>query len=384
MASIRLLYFNNFYNIMNNPKSSRSLLFLICLLIFNSLNANFSFDELNDYAAAKHRAGEDGKLIFIAFSAKWCMPCKILEESTLSNPEIKAILSKDYISVKIDIENQKGHQWKDKFQVQLVPTIIILDSKGKILNKTESTLASSPFKNLIEAYNISQNKQVIYVRSQYAKRTYKAKTPAKSKTTSTAKYSSTYSKPYTKKKTTSYTKPSTSNRSTAKSTKSTNSTTQSNKRTKVIPRKTATRKSTSSRNRNTSSKSTRKKTTYSQTSTKRKKSSSSSSRAISKKRAKAKKKRTTTRKSSQKKPIAQGNVYKVKIGNYSKYESAKKSLIRVQKLNLGTAKILEYKEGRKSRYKIIVGRFYQRGGADNLLKSLNRKGYQGAVVAYKQ
>lgn len=380
MVSIRLLYFNNYYNIMNNPKSSRSLLFLICLLIFNCLNANFSFDELNDYAAAKHRAGEDGKLIFIAFSANWCMPCKILEESTLNNPEIKAILSKDYISVKIDIENQKGHQWKDKFQVQLVPTIIILDSKGKILNKTESTLASSPFKSLIESYNISQNKQVIYARKQFAKNPYQV---SKS-TTSSPKYSSTYSKPYTKKKTSSYTKPSTTSRRPVTNTRSTSSSSKTIKRTPSVSTKSQTRKYTSAKRSTTSSKISRKKSRYHKTSPTRKKPTSKRSKSISKKRKKASKKRLSSRSSSNKKPIAKGNVYKVKIGNYSKYEAAKKSLLRVQKLNLGSAKILEYKEGRKSRYKIIVGRFYQRVSADTLLKSLNRKGYQGSVVAYKQ
>jgi thioredoxin-related protein len=369
---------------MNNIKSSRSLLFLIFLLFFNCLNAHFSFDELNDYDAAKLRAGEDGKLIFIAFSAKWCMPCKILEESTLNNPEIKAILSKDYISVKIDIENQKGHQWKDKFQVQLVPTIIILDSKGKVLNKTENTLASSPFKNLIESHNTSQNKQVIYSRKQYVKRKYKAKPVPKTNSTSSPRYSSTYSKPYTKKKSTNYTKPSTSTRTISSRTRSNSSASQSNKTVKISPRKTTTRKYSNAKKSNASSRNIRKKSSYAKTNSNRKKSNSKRSKSIAKKRKKTTKKRTISGRTIRKKPIAQGNVYKVKIGNYSKYDTAKKSLQRVQKLNLGSAKILEYKEGRKSRYKIIVGRFYQRDEANSLLKSLNRKGYQGTVVAYKQ
>jgi thioredoxin-related protein len=257
---------------MNNPKSDRPLLFLICLFFFNCLNANFSFDELNDYNAAKLRAGEDGKLIFIAFSAKWCMPCKILEESTLNNPEIKAILSKDYISVKIDIENQKGHEWKDKFQVQLVPTIIILDSKGKVLNKTENTLASSPFKNLIESHNTSQNKQVIYAQKQYVKRKYKAKPSPKTNATSSQKYSSSYSKPYTKKKTTSYTKPSATTRAVSPRTRSNSSSTQLNKTAKISPRKTTTRKYANAKKSYSSTRNVRKKSTYAKTNTKRKKS----------------------------------------------------------------------------------------------------------------
>ena len=380
---------------MPNPKSSLPLFIsLLFISISTSIFANFSFDEINDFSAAKQRAGEDGKLIFIEFSANWCMPCKILEENTLNLPDIKHILKQDYISVKLDIEHQRVKEWKEKFNVFLVPTIIILDSKGHVLNKTESTLASSALKQLIQKHNISSNKAVIYSKKTYASRTSSPRTTPRKK--STIPTNRSVKTPSTSRVT--YTKPSPS-----KSTVSSRSsyTKASTKTTKTKPVSSAkTKRYTNSKTRTSTSSSSRRTTT-------KRKTTSSSSRKIGEKKtpvSAARKKRLKSIKSSQKKKnytrkstsssskrstsssstrIASSGVYKVKVGSYSKYENVKKSLSRIQKFNLGNPKILEYKEGRKKRYKIIIGRFHDKSNADALLKILNKKGFQGEVVSQR-
>jgi thiol-disulfide isomerase/thioredoxin len=60
-------------------------------------------------AAAKKRAAEEKKFIFLHFGADWCGPCKLLEE-WMAQPEIHAIFQKHFIDVKIDVDNNFGAQ----------------------------------------------------------------------------------------------------------------------------------------------------------------------------------------------------------------------------------------------------------------------------------
>lgn len=60
-------------------------------------------------AAAKKRAAEEQKFIFLHFGADWCGPCKILE-GWMAQPEIHALFEKALIDVKIDTDNNAGAQ----------------------------------------------------------------------------------------------------------------------------------------------------------------------------------------------------------------------------------------------------------------------------------
>lgn len=83
--------------------------------------------------AALKEAKRSGKPVFIDFYATWCGPCKLLDKA-YEKPEMKAAASR-YVMVKVDVD--KNQSIAQKYGVQAMPTMVFLNSQGKILARKE-------------------------------------------------------------------------------------------------------------------------------------------------------------------------------------------------------------------------------------------------------
>ncbi|WP_235296689.1 thioredoxin family protein [Portibacter marinus] len=137
---------------------------ILCLLLggVNTVKSeSYTFDFYNsDFEAAKKKAGEEGKLFFVDFYAQWCAPCKWMEETAFQDVEVKALLEKNYISVKVDIDNLDGYSLKQKYDIRILPTILIFNSRGEMIARIEETLSSRKLAQLLNHHNIDENKVV--------------------------------------------------------------------------------------------------------------------------------------------------------------------------------------------------------------------------------
>jgi thioredoxin-related protein len=86
--------------------------------------------------AAIARAAADDKLIFLHFGAPWCGWCHKLEDF-MARPEIAAILGRDFLDAKIDVDRMTGG--KDvlghyrKGEAGGIPWFVFMDGKGTVL-----------------------------------------------------------------------------------------------------------------------------------------------------------------------------------------------------------------------------------------------------------
>jgi hypothetical protein len=92
--------------------------------------------------AATVRAGQEGKQVFVMFSATWCQPCRVTDEF-LRRKEVAEVLHRYYIVAKIsgfarkdtDLQNAGAEQEKDRLaRGSGLPAFAILDSKGVLLS----------------------------------------------------------------------------------------------------------------------------------------------------------------------------------------------------------------------------------------------------------
>ena len=95
---------------------------------------------------------ETGKPVIIDFYADWCIPCKELDASTFSNPNvIKA--SKEYLTLKADMTKSLSPEvesLRNKFNIVGVPTVLILNKKGDEVKRITGYVNAEEFYNIIK------------------------------------------------------------------------------------------------------------------------------------------------------------------------------------------------------------------------------------------
>jgi thioredoxin-related protein len=137
----------------------RKLLFLLFIHLVACIPtfAAISFVE-GDLSFAKEKASREGKLIFLDFWASYCTPCKMMEEYTFTHPSVTDYVNDNYIPVRIDIQSFDGFDLKNQFDVRLLPTIIVLNSKGVMVGKHEEGMGADKFVETLKSYDKPKNR----------------------------------------------------------------------------------------------------------------------------------------------------------------------------------------------------------------------------------
>ncbi len=131
----------------------------------NASNVVFSNIGLRN---AKKLAASQNKFILIDFYTDWCQPCKVMDKEAFQNPAIAELMNTFFINLKMNPE--KGHkQEAEKYGVNSFPTILIIDSTGKIVNQIVGYGGQAHFKAQIERVldNLTQGKLFLNVKESH-------------------------------------------------------------------------------------------------------------------------------------------------------------------------------------------------------------------------
>lgn len=136
--------------------------FFILFLSFQAIADNVSVTFYDgDFESAKIKAGEEGKLFFVDFYASWCAPCKWMDETAFSDAAVIKILNKDYIAFKVNIDDFDGYAWKQKYNVKVLPTMMIFNSSGELIERVEETLSARKLEYMLTKFNTEENRKVV-------------------------------------------------------------------------------------------------------------------------------------------------------------------------------------------------------------------------------
>lgn len=131
----------------------------LCLLFtINMLTANNGGTAAIDFyngslTDAKAKAKSEGKLFFVDFYAKWCAPCKWMDETTFSDAEVTAMLNANFVSMKVDIDDFDGFSLKQQYKIKYLPTILIFNSKGELIDRMEETMSPRKMLEFLEGHH---------------------------------------------------------------------------------------------------------------------------------------------------------------------------------------------------------------------------------------
>ncbi len=85
---------------------------------------------------AKKLATENEQLIFIDCYTSWCGPCKKMAATSFMNEQVGEIFNESFVNIKVDIEKDvDGPELARLYKIKAYPTLLIIDTKGKLLKQ---------------------------------------------------------------------------------------------------------------------------------------------------------------------------------------------------------------------------------------------------------
>ena len=115
------------------------LMTLFALAVFGLCGAEINWQE--DMGKAAEVAKKEKKPILILFTGSdWCPPCMRMAKETWSNQQVIGYVNKHYVPLLVDMpkrklltheQAKKNNQLAEKYKLQFVPTIIVVDAAGE-------------------------------------------------------------------------------------------------------------------------------------------------------------------------------------------------------------------------------------------------------------
>lgn len=101
----------------------------------------------SNFDQASQLAQQQGKLLFIDFSADYCPGCVGMANQVFSQQTVADQLQAKYVPLRIDVSQPDPQAMKlvNRYQVQGLPSLIVSDAQGNMLAKHEGPLGTTEF-----------------------------------------------------------------------------------------------------------------------------------------------------------------------------------------------------------------------------------------------
>ena len=124
------------YNFVKKVNMKKALLFLGMLWFAHTgafAQGIVFFEGTWEQALEKARAEE--KPIFVDAYTTWCGPCKMMSQRIFPDPQVGDLFNANFISVKIDMEQEPGLKFQRQYPVRAYPTLLFIDGTGKEIKR---------------------------------------------------------------------------------------------------------------------------------------------------------------------------------------------------------------------------------------------------------
>ncbi len=116
---------------------------ILILVLFWSIQNSFASDKLNnipnlfesDIESAKLKAKTEHKGVFVLYYADWCGFCQKIFNETLPDEALQKALKAGFACYKIQNSTEEGNEFKAKYDIRSLPTLLFFDEKGELVFK---------------------------------------------------------------------------------------------------------------------------------------------------------------------------------------------------------------------------------------------------------
>jgi len=90
-----------------------------------------------DFQSALAKSKETGKPVLVDFGASWCPACQQMKHQSWPDEKVQRLVVDKYIPVFLDVDVQGAGEISHQYVVEYLPTVLILNGDGKVLNRAE-------------------------------------------------------------------------------------------------------------------------------------------------------------------------------------------------------------------------------------------------------
>lgn len=125
-------------------------LLLIPLFLSADISSAQTHFQTGELELLKKRATREGKLLFVHFTASWCMPCQWMEKNVFQDEKLAGFLNRRYLPVKIDIDAPSGFEQKEKYRITRLPSMLIIDERDVVIARYEESMPPDRLYRLLQ------------------------------------------------------------------------------------------------------------------------------------------------------------------------------------------------------------------------------------------
>ncbi len=100
---------------------------------------------MNDFAAAEGEAKKLNRPLVIHFYGRSCPPCRQMEQDVLNSAQLLKALDSGFVAVKVCLDSVANSKYQTRFDIEAMPTDLILSPEGKVLTRTEGYVSKQNY-----------------------------------------------------------------------------------------------------------------------------------------------------------------------------------------------------------------------------------------------
>ncbi|MGE3181978.1 MAG: thioredoxin family protein [Phycisphaerae bacterium] len=109
------------------------------------------------FPAAAQQAADAGRPMILFFTAKWCVPCKIMKRQVWADQQVTVAVNGHFIPVTIDVDNPENAALLERYNVGSTPLTIVTDPHGNALQWRVGGIGKREFLKLLKTSNSPQS-----------------------------------------------------------------------------------------------------------------------------------------------------------------------------------------------------------------------------------